>query len=383
MPAAIISVRRAEDVRDVIHQAVQALVEGQLVAFPTETVYGIAASALHEDAVARLVQLKSREEGKPLALAVKSADEAMDYVPNSGWMGKRLARRCWPGPITLVLPDNHPESLIRQLPQSTVKHVVHNGFIGLRVPAHDVVLEVLRLLAGPIVLTSANYAGQPEAISADTVNSELGEGIDLILDDGPCRFAQASSVVRVDHDGYELLREGVVSAENVKRLASVLIVMVCTGNTCRSPMAELLCRKQLANRLGCEVDALEKHGFIVMSGGIAAMAGGRPSAEAVEVMADRQLDLRDHEAQPLNRRMIQHADLILTMTHGHRAAILRQWPEAAERTQLLSTSDQDISDPIGAPRAVYDRCAEQIDAELANRVNSDDFARRVGWSNET
>ena len=116
MPPAVIDLQNAEDWRDVVHRAVQTLAEGGVVALPTETVYGLAASALDEDAVGRLLAMKGRAEAKPLTLAIKSADEARDYAPDLCPLGRRLARRCWPGPVTLVVDDSHPESLVRQLP---------------------------------------------------------------------------------------------------------------------------------------------------------------------------------------------------------------------------------------------------------------------------
>ena len=116
MPPVVIDLRSAEDWRDVVHRAVQAVAEGGLVAFPTETVYGLAASALNEDAVRRLLAAKGRAAAKPLTLAIKSADEARDYVPDMTPLAQRLARRCWPGPVTLVVDDSHPESLARRLP---------------------------------------------------------------------------------------------------------------------------------------------------------------------------------------------------------------------------------------------------------------------------
>ena len=101
MPAVVIDLRHADDLRDVVHQTVQALAEGKIVAFPTETVYGLAASALDEQAVERLAAIKGRKQGHPLTLAIKSADEARDYVPDMSPLAQRLARRCWPGPVTL------------------------------------------------------------------------------------------------------------------------------------------------------------------------------------------------------------------------------------------------------------------------------------------
>lgn len=368
MPPAVIDIRGAEDSRDVVHRAVQALVEGQLVAFPTETVYGLAASVLNEKAVQRLLKVKGRPEGHPLALAIKSAEEALDYVPDVCPLGRRLARRCWPGPLTLVLPDCHPDSLIQQLPTGVRNAIVPRDEIGLRVPAHPLIMEVLRLLTGPVALTSANRSGQPDTISASEVIDQLDDDVQLVLDDGRCQFGQPSSVVQVKDNRVRMLRRGVISESHLKRLSSHILLFVCTGNTCRSPMAEVLCRKRLAERLQCTPGDLDDLGVIVTSAGIAAMAGGVATPEAVQVMAQRKLDLSRHEAQPLSPRLVKHADLILTMTHGHRDAILGQWPEAVDRTELLSALGHDISDPVGGSIELYERCATQIDDALAGRI---------------
>ena len=104
----VIDIRNAEDVRDVVHRAVQALVEGQLVAFPTETVYGIGVERTPVRRVERLRKVKGRRAGAPFALAIHSAEEAADYVPDMPPIARRLARRCWPGPVTLVVENRHP-----------------------------------------------------------------------------------------------------------------------------------------------------------------------------------------------------------------------------------------------------------------------------------
>jgi protein-tyrosine phosphatase len=374
MAPLVIDVRSAEDSRDVVHRAVQALAEGKLVVFPTETVYALAASALNERAIAQLLAVKRRAEGaKPLTLAVKSADDAMDYLPRMNRLALRLARRCWPGPVTLVCPDNHPESLVKQLPSSVQQAVAPEGLVGLRVPGHETFLDVLRMLAGPVAMTSANRTGEPEPHSAQQVVSALGEEVGLVLDDGRSRFGQASSVVKVDERGFEVLRSGVVSEQTLRRLASFYILFVCTGNTCRSPMAEVICRKLLAERLGCKIDELEEKGVSVMSAGLSAYLGGRPAAEAVEVMQSIGVDLSQHESQPVTAQLVRHADVIWTMTRSHRQAILAQWPEAAGRCELLCLDLRDVPDPIGGPVELYQQCAEQIKVELEGRLKQIEF----------
>ncbi|MCA9121647.1 MAG: threonylcarbamoyl-AMP synthase [Planctomycetaceae bacterium] len=374
MAAASINLQTTDDPRDAIHRTVQALAEGKLVAVPSETVYGIACSALNERAVARLAELKQRSSEHPFTLAIKSSDDAQDYVPTLSPLAQRLARRCWPGPVTLVLDSTHADSLLGQLPASVREAVIPNGSVGLRVPAHDALLSILRLTAGPLVLTSANHGKQSDAVNAADVAKLFGDEIDLILDDGPSKFGQPSSVVRVGDSKLHLLRSGVITDQVLKRLASHLIVFVCTGNTCRSPMAEGLMRQRIAERLNCSINELEDHNVMVMSAGIAAMSGGRASAESVQLMKERGIDIEKHESQPLSERLVRFADLILTMTRGHREAIIAQWPDAAARTKVVCRDQSDVSDPIGGPIERYRRCAEQIDSQLANWIDEIDFA---------
>jgi protein-tyrosine phosphatase len=371
MPPVVIDLRSAEDSRDVVHRTVQALAEGQLVALPTETVYCLAASALSQQAVERL---RSLAQGtRDLTLAIKSADEALDFAPYLGPLGQRLSRRCWPGPVTMIVEDRHPDSLLRQLDQQVQQALVHDGHIGLRVPAHQTVLDVLRLLAGPVVFANTAGGGSSEPVTAQQMIDRFGDALHLVLDDGRSRFGQPCSVVQVRDRDFEVVEVGVVSPQTLKRLASVIVLFVCTGNTCRSPMAEGLFRHLLAARLGCKPSELEERGAIVMSAGIAAMLGGRAAAEAIKVLKPMGIDLTAHESQPLTDQLVRHADVILAMTRSHRQAILAEWPGAAERVKLLSHEGIDVPDPVGGPTELYERCLAQMNP---------DVQRWVAWTAE-
>lgn len=148
-----------------------------------------------------------------------------------------------------------------------------------------------------------------------------------------------------------------------------VIAVVCTGNTCRSPMAEALLRESLTKRLGSD-NAVQ-----VISAGVAAGNGSCASPQAIEVMGGKGLDLTGHSSRMLDDSIINVADLILTMTRGHRSTILAAWPELHDRVFTLRRDGGDITDPVGYPVEVYQQCAEQIDQELEAWLDTlgDDF----------
>jgi protein-tyrosine phosphatase len=341
---------------------------GGVVVFPTETVYGVAASPFAPGAVKRLVQCKGRPEHKPLALALGNPQELLDWIPEPTKLGRRLSQRCWPGPATLVFTDGFHRGRLTELPEKVRQQVCPHDSLGLRVPAHPAILAVLAELAGPLLLTSANRSGEPDAVSGDAATRGLGEAVDLIIDDGPTRFGRPSSVIRISGERWEMLREGAVSARDVQRLTRCQVLFVCTGNTCRSPLAEGLCRKLLAERLGCTPGELPERGFVVLSAGVSAMMGCRASAEAICAAERRGVDLRGHVSQPLSATLFTQADYVFALTKGHLELVAACYGQPLGQVSLLCPSGEDIADPIGGDQEVYERCAEQIEACLRERV---------------
>lgn len=364
MPPVQLDLKRTDDSRDAIYHAVEALAAGKIVAFPTETVYGIAANGLQAAAVNRLAEIPRIEPGCALPFAVKSADDALDYAPDMPELARRMARRCWPGPLTLVLPGPHHDSVISRLPETVRQVTCRQNTIGLRVPFHPITQQVLRLSAGPTVVTAAKTAAGKLAVSAREVAEAAGNLVDLILDDGPCRFSQPSTVVRIEADRFEIVRSGVLDRQTLERMSEINILLVCTGNTCRSPMAEGLLKKRVADVAGCAAELLPQQGIHISSAGVAAMPGAKASPQAVETMRQYAVDIGPHASQPLTERLVQNADLILTMTEGHRQTLVSQFPGAINRTFTVSRGSGDVSDPIGLPVEFYQRCADQIDQHL-------------------
>ena len=354
----------------IIAQSVKLLRQGGLIALPTETVYGIAALASNESAVKRLITVKGRRAGHALPLAISSYEMLSDYVPAPGILGMRLARRCWPGPLTLVFDGTATDSQFARYPQSIREAIMPEGTVGLRVPSCAITQEILHELGEPIALSSANISGESPAITAEEVALQLGDQLDLILDAGESDLKKPSTVVKVEADSLEVLREGAITVDTIEKLTAKIILFVCTGNTCRSPMAEMICRKLLAERLGCSIDALENQGYLMLSAGVAAAPNCEASPMAREVMSSYGLSLDDHLSQPLTETLVRFSDQIFALARNHREALLSFWPNIDTRLQVLRLDGGDIADPIGGNYETYKRCASEIEAAITARIDS-------------
>jgi len=201
-----------------IEQAARLLRAGRLVAFPTETVYGLGANALDADAVARIYAVKRRPTTSPLIVHVASIEMAQSLVENWPEIAETLARRFWPGPLTLVLTKSHvgqdavvdidenaaelrsmgrPDASAPTWNLSTIPDIVTANLptVGLRMPAHPIALALIRAAGVPLAAPSANRFSQLSPTTADHVRRGLGDDVDYILDGGPCSVGIESTVL--------------------------------------------------------------------------------------------------------------------------------------------------------------------------------------------
>ena len=349
---------RAPD-RDLVDRVRAVLQEDGLVAFPTETVYGLAARADHPAALERLRELKGRPEDMPFTWHVGSS-RALQRFERVSPMALRLVAKYWPGPLTLVLPG-----VARGL-----ELVARNGWTGVRLPAHRGTAAILDALDFPVAMTSANLHGARPATDADTLAREFGAGLDWILDGGPSRLSEASSVLRLGPGHFELLREGLFSLEQLRGVAGLRIALVCTGNTCRSPMAEGIARKLLAERLSVRADEIEPFGFELRSMGVQAAVGQPASKHAVSVLKEQGIDLSGHVSRAAAAEDLGRFEHVYCMTRGHRAALVALLPPGKDRQiELLDPEGRDIPDPIGGSREDYQHTAEAIEACIRQRLD--------------
>ena len=211
-----------------LDNAVHILRSGGLVAFPTETVYGLGADATNVQAIAKIFAAKGRPNTNPLIVHIADAATAQRYCTTWPDAAMKLAETFWPGPLTLVLPKS-----------SDIVAAVTAGraTVGLRVPDHPLALELLRAFDGPIAAPSANKSNRISPTTAQHVLDELGEAVDLILDGGPCRVGIESTVLDLSGKVPTILRLGGVSRQQIEAVIGPvqLIGQVTADESAMSP----------------------------------------------------------------------------------------------------------------------------------------------------
>ena len=196
-----------------IESAVAALRSGDLVAFPTETVYGLGADAANSAAVARIFALKGRPADHPLIVHIGSPEQLRDWVSQLPPVAGRLATHFWPGPLTLILPK-----------AAHVNSVVTGGqdSIGIRIPSHPVAQRLLRAFGGGIAAPSANRYGRLSATAAAHVREEFGDAVPVVLDGGEADIGIESTIVSCLGNVARLLRPGRITRSQIEQLIGPL-----------------------------------------------------------------------------------------------------------------------------------------------------------------
>jgi L-threonylcarbamoyladenylate synthase len=210
--------KKIQDLEFVFETAVDNIIEGKLIAFPTNSVYGLGGDPINLEVINRIYDIKYRDRSKGLLLLVADTAEA-EKVAEFNKTGYKLAERFWPGQLTLILKKKEPNIIPPEV-------TAFKNTIGIRVPENEIVLTILKKLKskgyfGGIIGTSANYSGEPPSISGDEVAKKFLTPIDLILDGGKTKTKISTTILDCTSDMLKLLRIGAVKEEEIEEFIEI------------------------------------------------------------------------------------------------------------------------------------------------------------------
>lgn len=332
-----------------VAECVAALKSGQLVGLPTESCYFLAADPASKNGLARLSKWVGDE--LPVVQGMSITEPTDSFVSQSSALARRLARRTMPGPVILVAANGKKE-------EPVARYAPNSGSVR----------QIIAALGRPLSLGTRFRPDDRPPISAAELAELSGDAASLILDAGESPYGDFPTVIEVDGSQYTIPIVGVVPAEQIHVQTAWLVSFVCTGNTCRSPLAESLCIKMLCDKLGCDREELGRRGFRIVSMGLSALPGNTATSEALIVAREMKADLSAHRSQPLHPELLELADYIITMTSIHRDSIAALHPNLEKSTRLLCGKG-DLADPIGGDLEVYRKCAKTMQQHIEKLVS--------------
>lgn len=329
--------------RTAIKNVASMIREGGIVGLPTETVYGLAANMNRKDTLERLYNIKGRILDKPSTVHIGSLHDADFFISILPTYGYRLIEKFWPGPLTIIYYQKSQP-----------------GTVGLRCPDHPVTSMILQETLCRVVMPSANVTGKPPAVSAQQVEEIFDGRIDLIVDSLAPKLKVSSTIVDLTQRPFLLVRQGYVSREQIQEVVDTKrVLFVCTGNTCRSIMAEYLFRSYLKKKRPDLAGRIE-----VFSCGVGALEGYPASEKTQQLLTKEGIDASNHKSKKVNRYLIRSSDIIIVMEKRQRDMLVRMENYAMPRVFLMSSFlkdyNADIPDPIGQGEEVFQESFDLI-----------------------
>lgn len=360
-----------------IQRAAEALTDHHCIVVPTDTLYGLMTRADKQGA-----ELLDQFTGHPeintaneprMTLHLADREQFLEHVVLQAATTRRLVDRLLPGPARLLIeqPDAQISALCESLGIS--RGLIDNGtHIAIRIPDHPLCRQIIRAAAVPCVARRLGAAiwsiGDNPGTNLTSIPENWSSIEDqtlvpsIILDDGSTLHEKGSTTVTLSLNGkIEVSAYGAMSEREVLSNLERTVLFVCTGNTCRSPMAEAIARDMLDKQ---DHEGITTH---FASAGVAAGNGMPATREALDALGSMGITLEDHQSRMLTLDMIDHAEVIYTMTPSHAQAIMTMAPNSVHKVFVLDEHES-VPDPIGQSAQMYQHTADRLRELIARRL---------------
>jgi L-threonylcarbamoyladenylate synthase len=348
-----------------VTRAIKILRSGGIIIYPTDTLYGFGVMINNKKAIKKLYDLKKRDRKKPYSILINSIRQAEQICGGLTSREEEFFKILLPGKLTILLKAKKKLS---------IPGFEHLDKVGFRIPESNLCHSLVNKLGSPISSSSVNISYEPNIDDTSEIVEKFSEDVDLFLDSGPVFSLKGSSVIDLTTSPPFLVREGDILKEEIENKLNIeisssvsrkfVITFICSGNICRSPMAEGIFKRQLVKtKFSKQVQ--------INSAGTLNLAPTPASEEAIKISQRHKVDISKHRSTPIDRNILDRANIIICMAVYHYTILLRNFPEYANKLYVLKSMeteenilDPSIADPIGMSEEFYEQIYMEIEKEL-------------------